>query len=284
MTAQALESSKMTRRNFVAGAALAGAAAMGAARAIADEAAGSDDADSPEDAGDAEAAGVPEWLGAAPEISDEECAETVDTEILVVGAGNSGLFAAVTAAEEGAKVMLIDRMELGFGIRCSGLGAVDSQMQKDQGVIIDKMEIINDVVHYADNKCDMRLWRMWANESGEAIDWYCDHVNESGAAHVELEWNMPEGTRYHMWPTGHGTLGNDNVWAGEHAMLQYFIDYLNSFEGCEHRGYTKLDKLIVEDGKVVGAYCSDRRGLRDPHPRKRVQGRRRRHGRLRAEH
>lgn len=250
MTATAQSSTVLTRRNFVAGAALAGSAALVASTARADEASESD-SDSGADDDD-----VPSWLGTAPEISDEDCAETVDTEILVVGAGDSGMFAAVTAAEEGAKVLLIDRMELGFGIRCSGLGAVDSQMQKDQGVAIDKMEIVNDVVHYADNKCDMRLWKMWADESGETVDWYCGHVEKSGAAHVELEWNMPEGTRYHMWPTAHGTLGNDNVWAGEHAMLEYFVDYIGTFEGCEHRGFTKLEKLIVEDGKVVGAYCS----------------------------
>lgn len=249
---------KLSRRTFVTGAAAASAVlAAGASAALANEAATAESTDSDvAPAEDAASSDAPAWLGTAPEISDEDCAETVDTEILVVGAGDSGLFAAVTAAEEGAKVMLIDRMELGFGIRCSGLGAVDSQMQKDQGVAIDKMEIINDVVHYADNKCDMRLWKMWADESGEALDWYCNHVNQSGAAYVELEWNMPEGTRYHMWPTGHGTLGTDNVWAGEHAMLQYFVDYLNTFEGCEHRGFTKLEKLIVEDGAVVGAYCS----------------------------
>lgn len=36
-------------------------------------------------------------------------------------------------------------------------------------------------------------------------------------------------------------------------MLDYFINYLEGFDGCEHRGATKLDEPIVEDGKVVGA-------------------------------
>lgn len=73
---------------------------------------------------------------------------------------------------------------------------------------------------------------------------------------VENEYNMPEGTRYHMWPTGHATIGVEQKWANEGPVLDYFIDYFNSFDGCEHRGYTKLEKLIVENGKVVGAYCS----------------------------
>ncbi len=250
---------ELSRRTFVTGAAAASAAlaAAGASVALADEAATAESADS--DVAPAEGAAssdVPAWLGTAPEISDEDCVETVDTEILVVGAGDSGLFAAVTAAEEGAKVVLIDRMEKGFGIRSSALGAIDSSIQQDLGVTIDKMEIINDIAHYADGKCDMRIWKMWADESGEAISWYIDHCNKSGAVTVENEYNMPEGTRYHMWPTGHATIGVEQKWANEGPVLDYFIDYFNSFDGCEHRGYTKLEKLIVENGKVVGAYCS----------------------------
>ncbi|MBM6998564.1 FAD-binding protein [bacterium] len=245
----------LTRRGFVAGAAVASAVA--AVPAFAEEAASKTDAGSA--AKDAEAGQtVPSWLGEAPDITDDDCSETVDTEVLVVGAGDSGLFAAVTAAEEGAKVLLIDRMELGFGIRASALGAVDSALQKEHDEAhIDKTAILNDIVHYADGKCDMRIWRMWADESGEAIDWYTNHAAKTGNVTVENEWNMPLGsTNYRCWPTGHASIGTDMKWSAEATMLHYFIDLLNSYDGCEHRGYTKLEKLIVEDGKVTGAYCS----------------------------
>ena len=36
-------------------------------------------------------------------IHDSEIKDTFDTEVLVVGAGNAGLFAAIAAAEKGAK-------------------------------------------------------------------------------------------------------------------------------------------------------------------------------------
>lgn len=188
--------------------------------------------------------------------ADDECSEVVDVDVLVVGAGCSGLPAAVTTAEEGAKVMLVDRMEQGFGIRCSALGAIDSSIQQELGVTIDKMDILNDIARYADGQCDMRIWKMWADESGDAVSWYIDHCNQSGAVYVENEYNMPEGTRYRCWPTGHASLGVEMKWAAEHAMLDYFINYLEGFDGCEHRGTTKLDELIVGDGKVVGAYLA----------------------------
>ena len=236
---------QMTRRGFVttaAAAATAGIAAETVSIASAEEA-------RPEVAAS--------WVGEEPSIGDDDCSETINTEILVIGAGCSGYFAAVTAAEEGARVELIDCSETGYSVRTSALGAVNSKMQLDQGVCIDKMEIVNDIVHYCNNNCDQRLWNMWANESGETLDWYCDHAEKPGTFGVYQEWNMPEGLRYKMWPTGHGTFSLDGDWgAAVGNITAYFNDYLNSFDGCEYRGYTKLQKLIVENGAVVGAYVS----------------------------
>lgn len=58
------------------------------------------------------ASAATDWLGTAPEIADDEIIETVETEILVCGAGTSGLFTACAAAEEGAKVVCLERAPL----------------------------------------------------------------------------------------------------------------------------------------------------------------------------
>lgn len=42
-------------------------------------------------------------------IADDEIIETVETEILVCGAGTSGLFTTCAAAEEGAKVVRLEK-------------------------------------------------------------------------------------------------------------------------------------------------------------------------------
>ena len=44
-----------------------------------------------------------DWLGEAPTINESDIVETIDTEVLVVGAGCSGLVAANFSAAEGAK-------------------------------------------------------------------------------------------------------------------------------------------------------------------------------------
>lgn len=157
-----MSTTAVSRRNFLAGAASAvGVAAVGALTGCSsnESATAKDAADETMAAtgADATGGGVPAWLGTAPEIADDQCVETVDVDVLVVGAGNAGYFAAATAAEEGLATLLIESMPQGMGIRNSVLDAVDSVMQKAQGTVINKMDIVNDIVRYADGQCDMRL-------------------------------------------------------------------------------------------------------------------------------
>ena len=130
-------------------------------------------------------------------------------------------------------------------------------MQKEAGVEINKVDIVNDICHYALNYNDMNLVKTWADNSGEAIDWYIDFVNERGKCEIILEHNMPkEETRYKMWPTGHGTvsLSDENA---EALVAQDMLDHVASFDGCEYRTETKLEAIIMEDGKAVGIYASN---------------------------
>lgn len=256
----------MSRRSFLTGAVAAGAgiAAAGslaattkqafADEAEAEEAAEEEVADEEEVASDEEV----DWLGSAPDITDDDCAETVDCEVLVIGAGCSGYFAAAAAAENGAQVLLIEKNAAGNSIRSSALGAVNSTAQKEQNITIDEMEIVNDYDHYALGQCNSRLWRKWAQNSGEAIDWYTDLLAENGME-VQLEWNVSHDTVYKCWPTGHGTNGDD--FTGREADVAEIMDaYITSFDGCEERFSTPMQCLIEEDGRVVGAYAQDADG------------------------
>ena len=52
---------------------------------------------------------VPKWLGVEPQISETEIKKTLDTDVLIIGAGASGLHAARAASEKGAKVIVIEK-------------------------------------------------------------------------------------------------------------------------------------------------------------------------------
>lgn len=235
----------LSRRSFVTGATATGAfAALGALAGC-----------SPNKRVQADAEGdtaAEDWLGQAPSITDEDCTETKECDVLVIGAGTAGYFAACAAAEGGAKTILIEKGQIGNNIRSSSLGAVGTKLQKKQKINIDITEIVTDLDHHAQGRADMRLLRKWAENSGEAIDWYTDFCAEHDIS-VTLEWNMPTGTRYSEWPTGHGT---DGEYPTREADVAAVMDpHIASFDGCEVLYQTPMQCLIVEDGRVVGAYC-----------------------------
>ena len=205
------------------------------------------------------------WLGDAPAISDADCVEVLECDMLVVGAGCSGYFAACHGAEAGAKVLLIEKDEIGHGIRDSGFGAVDSRYQLERNIKIDKAEYLNDLIRYADGQVNPTLHRKWLDYSHEAIDWYGDIVDGIDGARIDLEWSMPEEeTRYHMWPTGHGTNdGSELVGGIQTAVVGKVMEALDARikeNGGEVRYETKLERLISEGDAVVGAYASTAAG------------------------
>lgn len=207
----------------------------------------------------------PNWLGSAPLVDESTVAETIDCEVLVVGAGCAGIFAAGASAEEGAKTVLIEKNpEMGNGVRSSALGAVDTSLSKALGVEIDKRAMLNDYNHYALSHSNTDLIKMWLDNSGEAIDWYTEIVEATGEVEVFLEYNMPpsEG-EYKYWPIGHGTsslIDPQNAKENrEGPSYRALIDYFLS-KGGEIRVGTPLASLIVENGKVVGAYATNQDG------------------------
>ncbi|MEG0504311.1 MAG: FAD-dependent oxidoreductase, partial [Raoultibacter sp.] len=248
MREETTQTSGMSRRAFLGlgatVAALAGAGLAGCAPA----------APSASAEGGKSSAAV-DWLGEEPEIAESDIVETVDTEVLVCGAGTSGLFAACAAAEEGAKVVCLEKGAIGGGVR-DNLGSLNSRLQKEAGIEIDENEICNDLTRYANNYCNTRLYHIWAQNSGEAIDWYQDRVEEAGfQLFVEAAQNAKP-ARYKHWATGHiPSWPADAEFAGIKDVVNGKIvlgDYAKK-KGVDFRFTTPLVKLVKEGDKVVGA-------------------------------
>lgn len=196
--------------------------------------------------------GTPKWLGHAPQIAASEIVETFETEVLVVGGGTGGLFAACSAAENGAKVLVIDKATSG-GIR-DDLGALDSRYQKEWGTKIDKFEYITELTHIAAGHLDQRLVRLFCEESGATIDWYGDRLAERG---VEL-WHEAGGDdpddRYTHFPTGHSPR-----WTNDLDGQIVLTDYATGL-GAEFMYNTPMVELVKENGRVVGVIAENEAG------------------------
>lgn len=206
------------------------------------------------------ASAAPDWLGAPREISPRDVVSIVTADVVVVGGGNGGMFAAASAAEEGASVALLEKAgEIGVNCR-EWIGAVGSRLQKDAGVEIDKHEIVETLCMYASHRCDQRLIRLWADHSGETVDWLEDVVRSHDPnAYVFFETDIGEGDHgiYKTFAIQH------NVQSDEERLrsLDFVAAEIEDL-GVDVRTWTEMIQLAQdESGRVTGVYAEGPDGL-----------------------
>jgi fumarate reductase flavoprotein subunit len=123
-------------------------------------------------------------------ISPAQIQENIEAEVVVVGAGIAGLSAALSAAEAGARTVLIEKMS-GVQARGHDNAFIDSRLQKKLGIKIDKDEIILNLVKYCGNRPDQRLIRMWAEGSGQTADWLFNMTDAAGIDVIVCKYPPP---------------------------------------------------------------------------------------------
>lgn len=119
-------------------------------------------------------------------LNGQEISSTIETEVLVVGAGNAGMMAAAAAAEKGAQVMIIEK-EDSINLLRLGLAGVGTNAQKRAGMTIDKYELVEYLAAFAQHNVDEGLIYHWANNSAEAVNWVEDNILKPHGAHLRAE-------------------------------------------------------------------------------------------------
>lgn len=212
---------------------------------------------------EAGAASGSDWLGAPPDIVEADITETLDTEVLVVGCGTGGWITAMTAAEEGAKVLVVEKRETPTGIR-HDIGAIGSRLQQQTieqfpEFEIDKMEALQELVRYGSGYVDSDLIKVWINESAEMVDWLTDMFEAEGSFRMDHEGgvgNLDDPGRDKGYATGHSPNKTEN--AAEDATTETVFQAHCDELGVEWKLSTALVKLVQDDsGKVTGIIAQD---------------------------
>jgi fumarate reductase flavoprotein subunit len=112
-------------------------------------------------------------------IRSRDIKKNINAEVVVVGAGIAGLSAAISAAEAGAKTILLEKTAA-VQARGHDNAFIGSRLQESLGIKIATEEIILNLMKYGANKPDQRLIRMWAEGSGKTADWLMDMTDAAG--------------------------------------------------------------------------------------------------------
>jgi fumarate reductase flavoprotein subunit len=116
---------------------------------------------------------------APPPIPQEEIKAATTADVVVVGAGTAGLPAALSAAQAGATVILIEKMATLQG-RGGDNTALNSRIHRKLGIEIDKDRVVAELMRRGEGRLDMTLLYLWANNSGKVMDWIMDMVEAEG--------------------------------------------------------------------------------------------------------
>ena len=184
-------------------------------------------------------------LDAAPAQDAEYTADVV-----VVGGGGAGLAAAISAEQNGAKVIVIEKLDILGGstnVSEGALNAVDPVRQGAQGIEDSFEKFITQTYEGGHQIGDMDLITYMCENSMKTIEWMeslgVQFKDECGTATGAL-WQR---SHYPVTPSGN-------------SYIRVYADYIAKSENITLLMGTTAESLLTADGKVVGVKATGKGG------------------------
>ena len=221
--------SKISRRNFLAASGAAAVAAMGAGTALAATSTSADTSDAMNEAEEKATSGAQEGVGVddsyvvslknglpkwsfeiAPDpIADEDIAEVVEDDIIVVGAGMAGICTTAAAAEKGASVTLFSASSQPISRGGSNFSAYNKVVEEYGIERLDPVDFFYHEERAASFTIDQKMWMRGYNNSEEAMNWCIDIVRSKDVeVFLESDNRLDNGPDYAV---GFGAKGDDTA-------------------------------------------------------------------------
>lgn len=171
-------------------------------------------------------------------------------DVIVVGGGAAGSTAALSAAQSGAKVLLIEKTGglNGTSLFTDGMAVAGSSMQKAAGVKLTVMDVFKELEEYTHLLFNARLARRILGESN-----------------ATLEWLIANGAKFHYSPVSQQYLHTTSVngyhtWEGKQG-LKALAKALEKNKNAEIKYFTEGRKILMSsDGRIEGIEALDENG------------------------
>ncbi|MFC1819642.1 FAD-dependent oxidoreductase [Thermodesulfobacteriota bacterium] len=172
--------------------------------------------------------------------------ETLKADVAVIGAGGSGLVAALTAAECGADVIVFEKRAVAGGTSNfpSGPFAAESKMQRQKYMRVTRDEVFKLMMDYCHWRTNPRLVRAIVDKSGSTIEW----LQGQGVEFIDVMAMTPGGLPTWHLLKGHGA-----------PMIKALLARAKE-KGVEIRLSTTLREIIMERDVIGGVIVEDKTG------------------------
>ena len=209
---------------------------------------------------------------------------TVESEVVIVGAGFSGLVCGASASEEGLSVTILEKLPMLIG-RGGSTFAINSKLMDEKGYHyttgttapvhdgeknFDIGQVFKRMMGYHSFRIDGAKWMLHAHKSEEAMNWMIDKMeNASSVGGYDLtpvmeHWYAdPEGVNgefpgtheFLYGPNGSGPAANP-----QQDVVENFAAYCVA-QGAQLLYNTTAQQLVKDDsGRVIGVIAEDEDG------------------------
>lgn len=191
------------------------------------------------------------------EIGADEIVATEDCDVLVIGAGISGMMAMLTAAEEGARVIAVEKMTKGRSA-WESVGGCNSRFQREIGNVPDAQEYLRALMRANDYRQPAEVIWSFLNNSGETIDFFQDMLDRSDTGIKIFSRVLEEN------PYGYETIQGEHsfqlpekynwsTWLLGPPVMEGLTQVAKSHDNIDLRFRTAGVQLVLDDRRVVGA-------------------------------
>lgn len=190
-------------------------------------------------------------MGASEDVSEsaaERKAETLTTDIVIIGAGGAGMTAAINATQAGKDVILLEKMPYAGGNTTKatgGMNAAETHYQEEQGIEDSVAQFVEDTMKGGHELNNKDLVTTMAENSAAGIDW----LDSIGAPLPKVSFSGgATNARIHAPEDGSGV--------GEY-LVEAFLKNVDEL-GINVMYNTKATELISTDGTVTGVLASSK--------------------------
>ena len=207
------------------------------------------------------------WRIPPEPISEERIEQTYEADVVIVGAGHSGVAAARACAEAGLSVRVIETMvEKNYWAYGIDFGHINSEFLRSKGVPpVDEIEFFNDWQLRSGNRSNPRLVMQFVRNCGSCFDWFLEALSPEQRDNVQIRyWPAPKRFSNNICgiKTWIGTATFPEAMWHDKGITDAVVANIQRAKehGAQFHFSTVAEQLEKQDGRVTAVIAKERHG------------------------